>query len=126
MQPDKKQKERERESVKHRVVSSATCSIDKDPPHSPGLYFTHTAVPIMVVWTPGPPERVKEWEAETAALCVCMRVCARTRARIAICCCAHYEAGGLLGHRHGQVSTPSTSSLLLSFTFSHSHTLSLL
>lgn len=113
--------EREKK-VKERVVISSTCSCDKDPPIL-CLYFTHTAVPIMVVWTLGPPERVKEWEAERQLLCVYagVSVCTCT----AICCCAHYEAGRLLGHRHGQVSTPCLTSLSLSlaFAFSDSHSL---
>lgn len=101
-----------KESERERVVISSTCSFDKDPPIL-CLYFIHAAVPIMVVWTLGPPERVKEWEAETAALCVYtgVSVCACS----AICCCAHYEAGRLLGHRHGQVSTPCLTSLSPAF-----------
>jgi len=117
MKPSEKMEavRRERkESARERDVISSTCYCDKDPPI---LYFTHTAVPIMVVWTLGPSERVKEWEAERQLLCVyaSVFVCTCT----AICCCAHYEARQAAGSQAWSNIDPlAYLSLSLSFAFS--------
>lgn len=111
-----------KENERERVVISSTCSFDKDPPIL-CLYFTHAAVPIMVVWTLGPSERVKEWEAERQLLCVCMRVCLCVRARPSVAVPIMKQAGCWVTDMVKYRPPVSLLSLLLSFAFSDSHTL---